>query len=234
MTPVRWGILSTARIATQKLIPAMHKSAAIEVVAIASRTVDAAQAAASALGIPVAHGSYEALIDDPRIKAIYNPLPNPLHVPLTLAAVRAGKHVLCETPFALHAAEVEVLRPYATQVHIREAFMVRHHPQWQAAREHIRRGEIGPLRFMHAAFGYFNDDAANIRNRADLGGGALYDIGCYAVAAGRWFFEAEPQQVAAAWARSACVTSDCSSWAAAGASRSKSRSTRPRPSPATT
>ena len=197
MTPVRWGILSTARIATQKLIPALRKSATIEVVAIASRTPEAAQAAAAALGIPVAHGSYEALVDDPRIEVIYNPLPNPLHVPLTLAAVRAGKHVLCEKPFALHAAELEVLRPYATQVHIREAFMVRHHPQWHAVREHIRCGDIGPLRFMHAPFSYFNDDAANIRNQVALGGGALYDIGCYAVAAGRWFFEAEPQQVAA-------------------------------------
>ncbi len=197
MTPVRWGILSTARIAMQKVVPALRKSAAHEVAAIASRTPATARGAADALGIATAHGSYEALIDDPTIEAIYNPLPNPMHVPLTLAAVRAGKHVLCEKPFALHAAELEVLRPYADKVHIREAFMVRHHPQWQAVRAHIRAGDIGSLRFMQVPFSYFNDDVANIRNQAALGGGALYDIGCYAITAGRWFFEAEPEQAVA-------------------------------------
>lgn len=197
MTPVRWGILSTARIATQKVVPALRKSAAHEVAAIASRALPTARAAADALGIATAHGSYEALIDDPTIEAIYNPLPNPMHVPLTLAAVRAGKHVLCEKPFALHAAELDVLRPYADKVHIREAFMVRHHPQWHAVRAHVRAGDIGSLRFMQVPFSYFNDDAANIRNQAALGGGALYDIGCYAITAGRWFFEAEPEQAVA-------------------------------------
>ena len=197
MTPVRWGILSTARIATQKIIPAMRKSADIEIAAIASRTPEAAQAAAAELGIPVAHGSYEALLADPHVEVIYNPLPNHLHVPLTLAAARAGKHVLCEKPFAIHAAELDVLRPYASQVHIREAFMVRFHPQWQAVRELVRAGEIGALRFIQVPFCYFNDDPANIRNRADMGGGAVYDIGCYAITAGRWFFEADPQRVVA-------------------------------------
>ncbi len=197
MTPVRWGILSTARIATQKVVPALRQSAVHEVAAIASRTLASARATADALGIATAHGTYEALIDDPTIEAIYNPLPNPLHVPLTLAAVRAGKHVLCEKPFALHAAELDVLRPYADKVHIREAFMVRHHPQWHAVRSHVHAGDIGALRFMQVAFSYFNDDAANIRNQAALGGGALYDIGCYAVTAGRWFFEAEPEQAVA-------------------------------------
>ena len=197
MTPVRWGILSTARIATQKVVPALRKSAAHEVAAIASRALPTARAAADALGIATAHGSYEALIDDPTIEAIYNPLPNPMHVPLTLAAVRAGKHVLCEKPFALHAAELDGLRPYADKVHIREAFMVRRHPQWHAVRAHVRAGDIGSLRFMQVPFSYFNDDAANIRNQAALGGGALYDIGCYAITAGRWFFEAEPEQAVA-------------------------------------
>jgi predicted dehydrogenase len=197
MTPVRWGILSTAKIAREKIIPALRESAAHEIVAIGSRTFDAAQAAAAKFGIPVAHGSYEALIADPNVEAIYNPLPNNLHVPLTLAALRAGKHVLCEKPFAIHAAELEALRPFASQLHIREAFMVRHHPQWSAARAHVRAGEIGTLRYMQVPFSYFNDDPANIRNAPDVGGGGVYDIGCYAIVAGRWFFEASPQRVVA-------------------------------------
>ena len=196
-TPVRWGILSTAKIAREKIIPALRESALHQIVAIASRSTESARAAADQFGIATAHGSYEALIDDPNVEAIYNPLPNHLHVPLTLAAVRAGKHVLCEKPFAIHASELDVLRPYANQVHIREAFMVRHHPQWHAAREHVRAGEIGSLRYMQVPFSYYNDDPANIRNAADIGGGAMYDIGCYAITAGRWFFEETPQRVVA-------------------------------------
>jgi len=195
--PLRWGILSTAKIAREKIIPALRASAAHEVVAIASRTPEAAQAAADRFGIPVAHGSYEALIADPNVEALYNPLPNHLHVPLTLAAARAGKHVLCEKPFAIHASGLEALRPFAARVHLREAFMVRHHPQWHAVREHVRTGEIGALRYMQVPFSYFNDDPANIRNTADIGGGGVYDIGGYAIVAGRWFFEADPQRVVA-------------------------------------
>jgi len=201
METVRWGILSTALIGTQKVIPGMLKSHALDVAAIASRELDKARSAAATLGIPTAYGSYEALLADPSIEAVYNPLPNHLHVPLTLAAAQAGKHVLCEKPMALTAAELEVLRPYAGQVHLREAFMVRWHPQWIAARDDVRRGAIGELRFMQVPFSYYNDDPVNIRNRADIGGGALYDIGCYAVAAGRWFFEAEPVRVVASLER---------------------------------
>ena len=198
MTAVRWGILSTAKIAREKIIPALRESSSQhQIVAIASRTPEAARAAADRFGIPVAHGSYEALLNDPAVEAIYNPLPNHLHVPLTLAAAHAGKHVLCEKPFAMNAAELELLRPFASQVHLREAFMVRHHPQWHAVREHVRRGDIGVLRYMQVSFSYFNDDPANIRNAPDVGGGGVYDIGCYAIVAGRWFFEAEPQRVMA-------------------------------------
>jgi predicted dehydrogenase len=197
MTPVRWGILSTAKIGTAKVIPSMLKSSQLVVAAIASRSLPAAQEAAAKLGIATAHGSYEALFADPTIEAIYNPLPNHLHVPMTLAAVRAGKHVLCEKPFSIKAAELDALRPYANQVHIREAFMVRHHPQWIETRALVRDGLIGELRFMHVPFCYFNADPANIRNQADIGGGALYDIGCYAITAGRWFFEGEPERVIA-------------------------------------
>lgn len=194
--PVRWGVLSTARIATEKVIPGMRKSPLVDVAAIASRDPGSAEAAAARLGIPVAHGSYEALLADPRIEAVYNPLPNHLHVPMTLAAARAGKHVLCEKPMALTAAELDALRPYAARVHLREAFMVRHHPQWAEARERVRSGAIGEPRYLHVAFSYYNDDPANIRNQPGIGGGALYDIGCYAVVAGRWFYGGEPGRAA--------------------------------------
>ena len=208
MTPVRWGILSTALIGTQRVIPGMLKSKSLQVAAIASRDLQRAEAAAAALGIAKAYGSYEALFADASIEAIYNPLPNHLHVSMTLAAAQAGKHVLCEKPMAMNAAELEVLRPYASQVHIREAFMVRFHPQWIEVRELVRQGAIGELRFMQMPFCYFNDDPANIRNMADVGGGAVYDIGCYAIAAGRWFFESEPQRVVAAIDRDPAFRTD--------------------------
>jgi predicted dehydrogenase len=197
MEPVRWGILSTARIGTKKVIPGMLKSKELVVVGLASRDVGRAGVAAAELGILRSYGSYEAMLADPDIEAVYNPLPNDLHVSMTLAAVQAGKHVLCEKPMAMTAAELTVLRPFASKVHIREAFMVRQHPQWIEARARVRGGAIGDLRCMQVAFNYFNDDPSNIRNRADQGGGALYDIGCYAIAAGRWFFEAEAQRVIA-------------------------------------
>jgi len=202
-TPVRWGILSTAKIGTKKVIPGMMKSAAIEVAALASRDLARAEEAARELGIARAYGSYEALLADERIEAVYNPLPNHLHVPLTLAAAQAGKHVLCEKPMALTAGELEALRPHADRVHIREAFMVRHHPQWIEARERVRAGRIGELRAVNVEFAYLNLDPANIRNQADIGGGALYDIGCYAIVAGRWFFEGEPERATAFVARDA-------------------------------
>jgi predicted dehydrogenase len=197
MEPVRWGILSTALIGTQKVIPGMRKSRALVILGLASRELPRAQGVAAELGIERAYGSYEAMLADPDIEAVYNPLPNHLHVPLTLAAARAGKHVLCEKPMALNAADLEALRPYAGKVHIREAFMVRHHPQWIETRELVRSGAIGALRLIQVGFSYFNDDPANIRNRADVGGGALYDIGCYAIVAARWFFEADPQRAIA-------------------------------------
>ncbi len=192
MKPVVWGVLSTAKIGTEKVIPEMLASPLVELRAIASRSLPSAQAAAGRWGIPQAYGSYEDLLADPAIEAIYNPLPNHLHVPLTLQAAAAGKHVLCEKPFALSADEALTVQAAATRVHIEEAFMVRHHPQWLRARELVRAGRIGTPRAVQVFFSYFNDDGANIRNQADIGGGALYDIGCYAVLAGRYLFEAEP------------------------------------------
>ncbi|ALA19164.1 MULTISPECIES: Gfo/Idh/MocA family protein [unclassified Chelatococcus] len=195
MEPVRWGILSTARIGREKVVPAMMKSPSCKVVAVASRDLEAARAMASTLGIERAYGSYEELLADPEIEAVYNPLPNHLHVPLTLAAAAAGKHVLCEKPIALDAAEARQLEAVADKVLVAEAFMIRHHPQWLAVRDMVRAGEIGELRLVNVLFSYFNADPANIRNMAEIGGGALYDIGCYAVVSGRYLFEAEPQRV---------------------------------------
>lgn len=201
MKPVVWGVLGTARIGLNKVIPAMQRSGIVELRAIASRSQAAAEAAAQRLGIPHAHEGYEALLADPAIEAIYNPLPNHLHVPLTLAAARAGKHVLCEKPIALDASEARQLQACATRVRIAEAFMVRHHPQWARVRELANEGRIGTPRVIQAAFSFFNDDPADIRNQPSIGGGALYDIGCYAVVAGRHVFGAEPLRAVALFDR---------------------------------
>lgn len=197
MKKVVWGVLSTAKIGVEKVLPGMQKSALCEIRAIASRSLATAQQAARRLGIPKAYGSYEALLADPDIEAVYNPLPNHLHVPLTLQAARAGKHVLCEKPIAITAAEAEELRAVAGKALVMEAFMVRFHPQWLLARELVRSGKLGTMRAVQAFFSYFNDDPGNIRNKAEIGGGALYDIGCYPIVAGRFLFEAEPVRVIA-------------------------------------
>jgi predicted dehydrogenase len=197
MKRVVWGVLGTARIAIEHVLPAMQASPRIELRAIASRSQAAASAAARRFGLARAYGSYDELIADPEIEAIYNPLPNHLHVPLTLRAAAAGKHVLCEKPLALSAAEAQTLREAARNVHIEEAFMVRHHPQWQRVRDLVQRGRIGTLRAVQVFFSYFNDDPGNIRNQPEIGGGALYDIGCYAILCGRYLFDAEPQRAVA-------------------------------------
>lgn len=192
---VRWGILSTANIGMQKVTPGIQKSAHSEVVAIASRDLGRARAAADKLGIAKAYGSYEELFADPDIDAIYNPLPNHLHVPMTVAAAKAGKHVLCEKPIALSAADAEALRECPPEAIVLEAFMVRFHPQWLRARDIIRSGELGEVRAINAVFGYNNVDPSNVRNQADIGGGGIMDIGCYPITAGRFLFEGEPSRV---------------------------------------
>jgi predicted dehydrogenase len=192
---IRWGILSTANIGMQKVTPAIQASPSSEVVAIASRDPAKARAAADQLGITKAYGSYEELFADPEIDAIYNPLPNHLHVPMTLAAAKAGKHVLCEKPIALSAAEAEQLRGIPQGIVFMEAFMVRFHPQWARIREIIRSGELGDVRSINAIFTYHNVDPTNVRNQADIGGGGIMDIGCYPITAGRYFFESEPSRV---------------------------------------
>ena len=170
-----------------------------EVVAIASRDEGKARAAASELGVNTAHGSYEALIADPNVEAIYNPLPNHLHVPWSVKALEAGKHVLCEKPIGLSVAEAEQLRDARdrTGLLVQEAFMVRTHPQWIAVQDLVRAGRIGDVRSLMGYFSYFNRDAGNIRNVPDYGGGAIMDIGCYLINTARWVFDAEPRRVVA-------------------------------------
>ncbi|PVB61533.1 Gfo/Idh/MocA family oxidoreductase [Labrenzia sp. 011] len=194
-TKIRWGIVSTARIGIEKVIPGIQRSQTGVAHAIASRDRARAEDAAGKLGIGKAYGSYEELLADPEIDAIYNPLPNHLHVPVTIQAVEAGKHVLCEKPIALTAQEAEQLLDLPRDRLVAENFMVRAHPQWIRAREIVRSGELGDLKAIQAFFSYFNDDPANIRNMADIGGGALYDIGCYTMLAGRYFFDGEPERV---------------------------------------
>lgn len=196
---VRWGIVSTANIGMAKVTPGIMKSPHSEVVALGSRDLGKAKAALTELGLPNAraYGSYEELFADPNVDAIYNPLPNHLHVPITLAAAKAGKHVLCEKPISMNAAEAEQLRAAPKNILITEAFMVRYHPQWHRAREIVRSGELGKVHLVRGAFLYYLDDPTNVRNLADIGGGGLMDIGCYCIIAGRYLFEAEPKRVVA-------------------------------------
>jgi predicted dehydrogenase len=202
---LRWGILSTADIATRKVIPGIRKAARCDIVAIASRDADLARGVAENLGIPRAHGSYAALLEDPEVDAVYIPLPNHLHAEWTIAAAEAGKHVLCEKPLAMTAADAERMAEAARAagVHLMEAFMYRHHPSWVAAREIVESGRIGRLATVQSWFSYYNDDPSNIRNVLDFGGGALFDIGCYAINLSRMLFGAEPTRVSGAIRRDA-------------------------------
>jgi predicted dehydrogenase len=197
MEKVRWGVLGTAKIALEKVIPGMMRSAHAEVRAIASRTPERAREAAGRLGIPKAYGSYAELLADPGIEAVYIPLPNHMHVPAVLEAAEAGKHVLCEKPIGLDARDAERLRALRGRVLVMEAFMVRCHPQWLRVRDLVRSGAVGEPRAIQVSFAYHNDAPANIRNIRDYGGGAVLDIGCYAVVCGRWVYEAEPKRVVA-------------------------------------
>ena len=196
---VRWGCLSTANIALKKALPGMATAANCEIAAIASRDLAQAWQAAAQLDIPKAYGTYEALLADPDIDAVYIPLPNDLHVPWSIKAAEAGKHVLSEKPIGMNAAQAEQLitARNRTGVKIGEAFMVRLHPQWLRTRELIQQDRIGPLRLVQGAFSYFNVKPENIRNSLAAGGGALMDIGCYLTYLARFLFAAEPTRVLA-------------------------------------
>jgi predicted dehydrogenase len=198
MKKVKWGILGTASIAVRKVIPGMQKGAYSEITAIASRDKKKAEEAARKLGIPKAYGSYEELLRDREVEAIYNPLPNHLHVPLSIKAAEAGKHVLCEKPISLTVAEAKTLAAARdrTGVKIGEAFMVKTHPQWLRTQEIIRSGGIGKLRTAMCVFSYFNRDPANVRHKVEWGGGGLMDIGCYPITMSRFIFAEEPIRVA--------------------------------------
>lgn len=198
MKKIRWGVLSTAKIGTKKVIPAMQLGEYCTVTAIASRQLGKAQAAARRLGIEKAYGSYEELLADCDVDAVYLPLPNHLHVPWAIKVLKAGKHVLCEKPLGLNATEAqELLEDSRKFPHLKvmEAFMYWHHPQWQWVKKRVSEGKIGELRTIQSFFSYYNSDPNNIRNKADIGGGGLMDIGCYCISLSRFIFGAEPRQV---------------------------------------
>ena len=196
---VRWGVLGAAKIAVTRVIPAMQQGKYSEIVAVASRDLEKAQQTAHDLDIQKFYGSYEELLADAEIDAIYNPLPNNLHIPWTIKAAEAGKHVLCEKPIALTVDETRKLIETRdrTGVKIQEAFMARTHPQWLGVRDLIRAGRIGSLRSINGFFSYYNDDLANIRNRIETGGGALFDIGCYCINISRFILDEEPKKISA-------------------------------------
>ena len=200
---VKWGVLGVAGIAVRKVLPAMQKGEWCEITAIASRDTQKAKDAAAKLGIPKAYGSYEALLADPEIEAVYNPLPNHLHVPWSIKAAEASKHVLCEKPISLTVVEAKTLLAARDRygVKVGEAFMVKTHPQWLRTRELIRRGVVGELRTIVGAFSYFNRDPQNVRNVSEWGGGSLLDIGCYPITTSRWIFGEEPLRVSGAMER---------------------------------
>jgi predicted dehydrogenase len=196
---IRWGVLGAAKIARDKVIPAMQRGSLSEIVAVASRDQAKASDVAERLSIPKAYGSYEDMLADPEIDAIYNPLPNHLHVPWSVKAAEAGTHVLCEKPIALSVEETRKLIAVRNQtgVKIGEAFMARSHPQWLRAREIVLSGAIGELRAFLGAFSYFNRDPKNVRNVEAWGGGGLMDIGCYPITLSRLIFGDEPKRVCA-------------------------------------
>ncbi len=200
MNRLRWGILSTARIAREKVIPAIQASTSGLVTAIASRSIERARTIARLHGIGSAYGSYEALLESAEVDAVYIPLPNHLHVDWTIRCLASNKHVLCEKPIGLNAADTRrLLEASARHPHlfVAEAFMYRHHPQWQMARNLVSRGLVGKIRMIHSFFTYYNIDPGNIRNQFQMGGGALMDIGCYNVSLSRYLFGREPIRVCA-------------------------------------
>ncbi len=200
MRKVRWGVLGTAKIARTIVIPAMQKGTFCSVEAIGSRSEEKARHAAALLGIPKAYDSYEAVLEDEDIDAVYIPLPNHLHVPWALKALEAGKHVLCEKPLALSSDQAQELADAAArypELKVMEAFMYRHHPQWQEALRIVQNGGVGELLTIQSFFSYYNADSENIRNIASAGGGGLMDIGCYCISLSRFIFEAEPQSCCA-------------------------------------
>ena len=198
MKKLRWGVLSTAKIGLKKVIPAMQKSKFCEIKAIASRNIERANEESIKLGIPKAYGSYDKLIEDKGIEAVYIPLPNHLHVKWSIRALEAGKHVLCEKPIGLSTNEIEKLIQFSKkypQLKIMEGFMYRHHPQWEMVKKLVDKGEIGELKNIDSFFSYYNTDPKDIRNISEIGGGGMMDIGCYCISLARFIYGKEPIKV---------------------------------------
>lgn len=198
MDQIKWGILSTAKIGINQVIPAIQASKTGTVHAIASRNASKAEKQAEESGIPISYGSYEKLLEDDAIDAIYNPLPNHLHVPWTVKAMQAGKHVLCEKPIALDANEAESLIQLTSdypELKVMEAFMYRFHPQLKKTRSLVEDDRIGELQTIHSIFSFYNDDPDDIRNKPNMGGEGLMDIGCYCISSARYLFGTEPDTV---------------------------------------
>jgi predicted dehydrogenase len=198
MARLKWGVLGTSNFARNKMIPALQQAQHVEVSAIASRNLPRAEAVAAQFGIAKAYGTYRELLADKDVDVVYNPLPNHLHVPWSIRALEAGKHVLCEKPIGLSADEAQQLLDEASRhpgLKVMEAFMYRMHPQWRRAKQIVSDGGVGELRTIHSFFSYFNADGGNIRNQPDAGGGGLMDIGCYNISLSRFLFDAEPNRV---------------------------------------
>jgi predicted dehydrogenase len=198
MKKVSWGVLGTANIALKKVIPAMQSGAFCSIDAIASRSLDQARNAAESLRIPKAYGSYEDLLEDPQIEAVYVPLPNHLHVPWIIKSLAAGKHVLCEKPISMNLQEAaflsEEIKKYP-ELKVAEAFAYKHHPQWLKVQQLLKEGVIGDMVTMHTHFSYDQRDPRNVRNQVAFGGGGLLDVGCYAISLARLLFSEEPIRV---------------------------------------
>jgi predicted dehydrogenase len=198
MKKVRWGIMSTAKIGWEKVIPAMQAGKLCEVRAIASANKEQAHLRSNQLKIPVIHDSYDKLLADPEIDAIYIPLPNHMHVQWAIKSLQSGKHVLCEKPIGLSSADAILLLQEAKrhpELKIMEAFMYRFHPQWQEAKKMVKEGRIGELRTIQSFFSFYNTDPTNIRNQKEKGGGSMMDIGCYCISQSRFIFGKEPVRV---------------------------------------
>lgn len=197
---IQWGILGAATIAVEQVIPAMLKSQHCSVMAIASRDRDKAERTAKNFRIPKCYGSYQELLENPTIEAVYIPLPNHLHVKWALKALRAGKHVLVEKPIALSSIEAQKLLEESEKhpkLKAMEAFMYKFHPQWIKAKQLVDTGEIGKLKTVQSSFSFFEDNPKSIVNSKPFGGGSLMDIGCYSISISRYLFGAEPKNAMA-------------------------------------
>ena len=194
---INWGILSSAKIGWEHVIPAILKSKNSKLVAIASRNTLRAKKLAQKFKIEKSYGSYQELYKDQEIDVIYNPLPNHLHIKSSIEACKNKKNILLEKPISLKATDIDPLMKYASEnkVVIKEAFMVRHHPQWQWVKKYIKSGKLGSISSISTVFSYNNKNPQNIRNIKKFGGGAIYDIGCYPTVISRFLLDKEPKRV---------------------------------------